>query len=85
MELSPKAIRYLLEALQHYRGDLDRRLEEENLSEDDLADLANDRHYLAALVHDLQDKHEELLKGSVSPANGSTGLTDPSPENAGKP
>lgn len=69
MELSPKAIRYLLEALQHYRGHLDRRLEEEKLSEDDVADLANDRQYLAALAQDLQHKHEELLKGRVSLQN----------------
>jgi hypothetical protein len=69
MELSPKAIRYLLEALQYYRGHLDRRLEEESLSDDDLADLANDRQYLAALAQDLQHKHEDLLKGRVSLQN----------------
>jgi len=69
MDISPKAIRYLLEALQHYRKHLDRRLEEESLSDEDLADLANDRQYLAALAQDLQHKHEDLLKGGVSLQN----------------
>ena len=79
MELSPKAIRYLLEALQHYRVHLDRRIEEESLSDDDVADLANDRQYLAALAQDLQNKHEDLLKGSVSLPNGSANTTGSSP------
>ena len=69
MDLSPKAIRYLLEALRHYRVYLERRLEEESLSDEDLADLANDRQYLAALAQDLQHKHEDLLKGKVSLQN----------------
>lgn len=69
MDLSPKAIRYLLEALQHYRVHLNRRLEEESLSDDDLADLVNDRQYLAALAQDLQNKHEDMVKGSVSLPN----------------
>lgn len=84
MDLSPKAIRYLLDALRHYRGHLDRRLEEENLSDDDLADLANDRQYLTALAQDLQTKHEDLLKGNTSLPNGSAAATGSSPENAVK-
>jgi hypothetical protein len=84
MDLSPKAIRYLLDALQHYRGCLDRRLEEDSLSDDDLADLANDQQYLAALAQDLQTKHEDLLKGCVSLPNGSAGAADRSPDKCGK-
>ena len=43
MELSPKPIRYLIDAVKHYEGHFDRRLDEESLSDDELADLANDR------------------------------------------
>lgn len=66
MDLSPKALRFLIEALKHYEEHLGRRLQEEGLSDDDLADLANDRRYLATLGQALQSHHEELLKGSVS-------------------
>jgi len=66
MDLSPKAIRFLIDAVKHYQ---DRHLDEESLSDDELADLANDRQYLAALVDDLQNHHEDLLKGRVSVQN----------------
>jgi hypothetical protein len=66
MDLSPKAIRFLIDAVKHYEEQLDRRLEEEGLSDDELADLTNDRQYLAALVQDLHSYHEDLLKGSVA-------------------
>ena len=49
MDLSPKAIRFLIEALKHYEQDYDRRLEETDLSDDEMAELANDRQYLLAL------------------------------------
>ena len=66
MELSPKAIRCLIEALQHYREHLDRRLEDDSLSDDELADVGNDRQYIVSLVEDLRSHHEELLKGQAS-------------------
>ena len=63
MELTPKANRYIIEALQHYRDHLDRRLEDDHLSDDELADIGNDRDYVAALVQNFQIHHEEILKG----------------------
>ena len=66
MELSPKAIRFLIEALKHYEQDYDRRLEEEDLSDDEMADLANDRRYLLALEQDLTIRQENLVAGKVS-------------------
>lgn len=65
MDFSPKALRFLIEAVKHYEEHLGHRLQEEGLSEDDLADLANDRRYLAALGQDLQSHHDNLLKGNV--------------------
>lgn len=63
MDLSPKAIRFLIDALTHYEAHVERRLQEEGrLSDDELADLANDRQYLLALRQDLQSRHEELLR-----------------------
>ena len=64
MELSPKAIRFLMDALKHYAEDLDRRLEEECLSDDELADLGNDRQYLVALMQGLEYHYLEMFKGS---------------------
>jgi hypothetical protein len=66
MDLSLKAIRFLIDALKHYGEHLERRLEDEGLPDDELADLANDRQYLVALGQDLQSYHEDLLKGRLS-------------------
>ena len=52
MVLAPKAIRYLIDAVKHYEEHFDRRLDEPGVSDDELADLANDRRYLAALATD---------------------------------
>lgn len=69
MDLSPKAIRILIDALKHYGEHFERRLEEDGLSDDELADLANDQRYLMALAQNLETHHEELLKGRVSVSN----------------
>ena len=69
MDLSPKAIRFLIEALKQYEQDYARRLEEEDLSDDEMADLANDRQYLLALEQDLKSRHENLVEGKVSLQN----------------
>ena len=66
MELSPKAIRFVVDALQLYREHLDRRLEDNGLSDDELADVGNDREYVVALARDLQNRHQELLNCGVS-------------------
>jgi|GEM_PF-2892008 len=62
VDLSPKAMSFLVDALQHYQKHLERRSEEVGISEDELADLANDRQYLLALRQDLQRRHDELLR-----------------------
>ena len=69
MDLSPKAIRFLIEALKQYEQDYARRLEEVDLSDDEMADLANDRQYLLALEQDLKSRHENLVEGKVSLRN----------------
>lgn len=69
MELSPKAIRFLIDALQEYEANLERRLEKTGADEGDAADLMNDRLYVSALRQDLQSQHEELLKArSIVPS-----------------
>lgn len=69
MELSPKAIRLLIDALNHYDEHFDRRLEDERLSEDELADLANDQQFLVALRQSLANHHEDLVNSRVSLSN----------------
>lgn len=65
MELSPKAIRFLIDALKLYEEHVECRLQkEECLSDNELADLANDRQYLLALRQELHSRHEDLLKAS---------------------
>jgi len=66
MDFSPKAIRFLLEALKLYGERLDCSLEDEDVSDDELSDIANDRQYLAALEQSLQSQHDDLLKGKAS-------------------
>ncbi len=62
MKLSLKAIRFVIEALEHYRKNHDQRLREEGLSEDDISDLVNDRHYLEAIQKDFEKYQDELLE-----------------------
>jgi hypothetical protein len=66
MELSPKAIRFLIEALKNYREHFEHRLEEDSLSEDESADISNDHRYLLALEQSLLIHHDELLKAGMS-------------------
>ncbi len=66
MDLSAKAIRFLVEALRCQEEFYDRRMRDGNLSEDDLSDLANDRQYLLNVREYLQEQHDELLKESDS-------------------
>ena len=55
MYLSPKAIRFIIEALEHYQTS------HERLTEDEVADLTNDSQYLEAIKTDLKKYHGELL------------------------
>jgi hypothetical protein len=61
MIFSPKAIRFLIEALECYEADLERRAQHE-LSEDELADVINDRQYVAALRRDLQQEASDKAR-----------------------
>ena len=60
MKLSLKALRFVIEALDNYRKDHDRRLADDNLSEDDISDLANDVLYLEAIKKDFEAYRDKL-------------------------
>lgn len=62
MQLSLKATRFVIEALAHYQEHHDQRLKEQGLSEDDSADLVNDREYLEAIKQDFTKYHDELMR-----------------------
>ncbi len=61
MKLSLKAIRFVIEALENYQKDHDRRLTDDELSEDDISDLTNDRHYLNAIKQDFETYRDQLV------------------------
>jgi len=62
MKLSLKAIRFIIEALDHYRRDHDRRLNQEELTEEETSDLMNDVQYLAAIKQDFEKYRDELVQ-----------------------
>jgi hypothetical protein len=66
MNLSLKAARFVIEALNHYQEFHDQRLNQAGLSEDDASDLANDRQYLEAIKHDFEKYLEELAQSRES-------------------
>ena len=61
MQLSAKAIRFIIEAIEHYQTYHEERLQDERLTEEEAADLTNDHQYLAAIKTDLKKYHEELM------------------------
>jgi hypothetical protein len=67
MQLSPKAIRFIIEALDHYRTHHGGRLREEQVTEEEAADLTNDHQYLEAPKTTLQQYHDELMCKGSSP------------------
>jgi hypothetical protein len=68
MQLSPKAIRFIIAALEHYQTHHEERLRDEHVTEEESADLTNDHQYLEALKTDLKQYHDELMcKGFPSP------------------
>jgi hypothetical protein len=62
MKLSPKAVRFVIEALGYYQQYHDQRLQQEGLSEDDVSDLVNDRHFLEAIKRDFEKYRDELMQ-----------------------
>ena len=71
MNLSPKALRFIIEALEHYQTSHEERLCDGSLTEDEVADLTNDYQYLEAIKTDLKKYHGELLHKLSSHAKGS--------------
>jgi hypothetical protein len=67
MNLSPKAIRFIIEALEHYQTSHEARLGDERLTAEEVADLTNDYQYLEAIKTDLKKYHGELLRQLSSP------------------
>ena len=70
MHLSLKAIRFIIEALEHYQTSHEERLRDERLTEDEVADLTNDCQYLEAIKTDLKKYHGALLHKLSSHAQG---------------
>ncbi len=62
MNLSLKAARFVIEALEHYQKYHDERLRQEGLSDDDASDLVNDRQYLETIRQEFQEYHDALLR-----------------------
>ena len=61
MELSPKAIRFIINALDYQINAYEERLKLENLDEDEISDITNDFMFLEAL-------REEMAKTLVKSA-----------------
>lgn len=61
MELSPKAIRFIIDALDYRINRYQERLKLENLNEDEISDITNDSMFLEAL-------REEMAKTLVKSA-----------------
>ncbi len=60
MNLSLKATRFVLEALEHYRQYHDQQLQQEGLTDDEVSDLVNDMHYLEAIKQELEEYRDSL-------------------------
>jgi recombinational DNA repair ATPase RecF len=60
MKLSAKAVRFVIDALEHYQKFLEQRLSERALSEDEVSELSNDREFLAAIKNDFEKHGNEL-------------------------
>jgi hypothetical protein len=54
MNLSPKALRYTVEALEYRVAAYEQQLENTDLDEDQIADLNNDLMFLESLLQDLR-------------------------------
>ena len=61
IQLSPKAIRFIIEAIEHYQTYHEERLRDERLTEEEASDLTNDHQYLEAIKTDLKKCYEELM------------------------
>jgi hypothetical protein len=62
MNLSLKATRFVIEALEHYQHYHDQQLHQEGLTEDEISDLVNDKLYLEAIKQDFEKYRDALLQ-----------------------
>lgn len=62
MNLSPKAVRFVVEALDYYVQDQDQRLRRAGASDDQLADWENDRQFIEAVKQDCLDQMTPQLE-----------------------
>lgn len=60
MELSPKAIRFIIEALDYRIKAYEESLEREDIDEDESSEIANYAMFLEAIREDLQKASREL-------------------------
>jgi hypothetical protein len=63
MNLSPKALRFTVEALEYRMAAYEQQLENADLDEDQVADLSNDLMFLESLLQDLR----KALETPVAP------------------
>ncbi|WP_341524729.1 hypothetical protein WKK05_19060 [Nostoc sp. UHCC 0302] len=54
MNFSPKAIRFIVEALEYRIEAYQKQLEIENLNEDEVSDITNDMMFLESLLQELK-------------------------------
>jgi hypothetical protein len=54
VNLSPKALRYMVEALEHRVAVYEAQLENETLNDDQVSDLTNDLMFVESLLDDLR-------------------------------
>ncbi len=66
MQFSLKSIRFVIEALEHYQQEHDQRIEHGGLSDDDVADLVNDRQYLDAIRQDCEEYRDRLMQQTAA-------------------
>lgn len=66
LQLSPQAVRYIIEALTYYQTVQEERCRDVGATAEEVSDLTNDQHFLEAIKADLHRYHEELVsKGST--------------------
>lgn len=66
MQLSPKAIRFIIEAIEFYQAHHREKMSDAALSEDEFADLGNDHAYYEAIKSDLQEHHDAMMNNLSS-------------------
>jgi len=66
MNLSLKAVRFVIEALEEYQKSQAQRLAQHGLSDDETSDLANDALFLEAIKKDFEKYRDALIDSHAS-------------------